>query len=42
VRIAFHPQDLDHPATARSLAASLDRWLAEHEVTRYAALGERA
>jgi hypothetical protein len=42
VRIAFHPQDLDHPATARSLAASLDRWLAEQEVTRYAALGESA
>mgnify|MGYP006172836271 CR=1 FL=1 len=28
VRIALHPGDLDHPATARSLERSLERWLA--------------
>jgi predicted deacetylase len=38
-RIALHPRDLDHPATARSLADSLDRWLAWHRAGSYAELG---
>lgn len=35
VRLAFHPADLDHPATARSAANALDRWLADRPVSRY-------
>lgn len=38
VRIAYHPSDLDHPATAQSAARELDRWLTAGEPTRYAAL----
>ena len=38
-RIALHPQDLDHPATARALGPTLDRWLARHQPGTYAALG---
>jgi predicted deacetylase len=38
VRLALHPGDLAHPVTARSLADSLDRWLAVRIPWRYAAL----
>ena len=38
VRIALHPGDLDHPATARSLERSLERWLAVRRPGRYADL----
>jgi uncharacterized protein len=34
-RIAFHPQDLDHPATAGSLQRTLERWLRHHRPGRY-------
>lgn len=37
-RIALHPTDLDHPATARSLVRTLERWLAWHRPGRYADL----
>jgi predicted deacetylase len=37
-RIALHPQDLGHPATARSLGPTLDRWLARHPAIGYTAL----
>lgn len=37
-RIAFHPQDLEHPVTASALAPTLDRWLARHRAITYAAL----
>lgn len=37
-RIALHPRDLDHPATARSLQRTLERWLQEHHPGRYADL----
>jgi predicted deacetylase len=37
-RIAFHPQDLAHPATSASLGPTLDRWLARHRPVTYAAL----
>ncbi len=36
VRIAFHPSDLDHPATAASAARELARWVAVGTVTTYA------
>lgn len=35
LRLAFHPADLDHPATARSAATALDRWLADRPASRY-------
>jgi predicted deacetylase len=35
VRLAFHPADLDHPATARSAAQALGRWLGERPASRY-------
>ena len=35
-RLAFHPQDLSHPATGRSLEPTLVRWLARHQPARYA------
>ncbi len=35
VRLAFHPADLDHPATARSAATALDRWVSDRPVSRY-------
>jgi predicted deacetylase len=38
VRLALHPGDLAHPVTTRSLADSLDRWLAVRIPWRYAAL----
>jgi predicted deacetylase len=38
VRLAFHPADLDHPATTRSAATALDRWLSERPAARYADL----
>lgn len=37
-RIALHPGDLDHRATARSLTHSLDRWLTWHHPARYSDL----
>jgi predicted deacetylase len=37
-RIALHPNDLNHPATARSLATSLDLWLRRHAAGSYASL----
>jgi uncharacterized protein len=39
VRIAFHPSDLDHPASAKSLRLSLERWLGDRHATRYSDLG---
>lgn len=38
LRLAYHPTDLDHPATARSAAAALDRWLTDRAPSRYADL----
>jgi predicted deacetylase len=38
VRIAFHPQDLDHPASAASVARELGRWVAAGTVVPYASL----
>jgi predicted deacetylase len=38
VRLAFHPADLDHPATARSAEKALDRWLGDRPAARYADL----
>jgi predicted deacetylase len=40
VRIAFHPSDLDHPASARSVGVALGRWLADRPATRYGDLGD--
>ena len=37
-RIAFHPQDLGHPATAAALGPTLDRWLARHRPIPYRSL----
>jgi uncharacterized protein len=37
-RIAFHPQDLDHRATAGALGPTLDRWLVRHRPIAYSAL----
>jgi len=37
-RIALHPGDLDHEATARSLVRTLERWLTWHRTGRYAEL----
>jgi predicted deacetylase len=37
-RLALHPQDLDHPATARSLERTIERWSRRHRVGRYADL----
>lgn len=37
-RIALHPGDLDHPATARSVVYTLDRWLRRHSPGSYADL----
>ena len=34
-RIALHPQDLAHPATAAALGPTLDRWLARHRPISY-------
>jgi predicted deacetylase len=38
LRLALHPQDLAHPATARSLVVSLDRWLTVHRAISYSTL----
>lgn len=38
IRIALHPADLDHPATAKSVDRELDRWLGIGRATGYAAL----
>lgn len=35
-RVALHPQDLSHPATARSLEPTLERWLLRHRPAGYA------
>jgi predicted deacetylase len=35
-RLALHPQDLSHPAVARSLEPTLARWLALHDPGGYA------
>jgi predicted deacetylase len=35
-RLAFHPQDFSHPATAGSLEPTLGRWLARHRPVGYA------
>jgi predicted deacetylase len=40
-RIALHPPDLDHPATARSVATTLDKWLMLHSAGHYADLHAR-
>lgn len=37
-RIALHPQDLEHPATAAALGPTLDRWLARHRPISYRTL----
>jgi predicted deacetylase len=37
-RIALHPQDLSHRATAASLGPTLDRWLTHHRPITYSAL----
>jgi predicted deacetylase len=37
-RIALHPGDLQHPATARSLVQTLERWLHENSPGSYADL----
>ena len=38
MRIALHPADLDHPATAASLERSLSAWLVARRQGRYGAL----
>ncbi|HWZ58846.1 MAG TPA: polysaccharide deacetylase family protein [Gemmatimonadaceae bacterium] len=35
MRIAFHPSDLDHPASARSATRTLERWLGDRQPARY-------
>ncbi len=37
-RLALHPQDLGHRATAAALGPTLDRWLARHPPISYTAL----
>ena len=37
-RLALHPQDLSHPATAAAIGPALDRWLARHRPVTYSAL----
>ena len=41
-RIALHPSDLSHAATARSLVRELERWLTVHRPGRYADLYRQA
>ena len=38
IRIALHPADLDHPATAASVERTLDLWLSVYPAQRYADL----
>jgi predicted deacetylase len=40
-RLAFHPQDLAHPAVAAELGATLDRWLGRHHPIAYEGLRRR-
>jgi uncharacterized protein len=40
-RIALHPRDLDHGATARSVVRTLERWLRRHSSGSYADLKRR-
>ncbi|HEY7635252.1 MAG TPA: polysaccharide deacetylase family protein [Gemmatimonadales bacterium] len=42
VRVALHPQDLQHPATARSVVRSLDRWLSLRRTMSYGVLSASA
>jgi predicted deacetylase len=35
MRIALHPSDLDHPASARSARRTLERWLGDRQAARY-------
>jgi predicted deacetylase len=42
LRVALHPQDLDHAATARSLDLNLDRWLTVHQPISYSSLATGA
>jgi uncharacterized protein len=37
-RLALHPQDLDHPATLRSVERAVHRWSRHHRIGRYAEL----
>jgi predicted deacetylase len=41
-RIALHPRDLDHTATARSVVRTLERWLTSHSAGSYGDLEARA
>lgn len=36
IRLALHPADLRHPATARSVERALDLWPGAHPIARYA------
>ena len=38
VRIALHPADLDHPATAASVTRTLDRWITTYGSANYASV----
>lgn len=38
IRIALHPADLDHPATAASVERTLDLWTGAYRATGYSAL----
>ena len=38
IRIALHPADLDHPATAASVERTLDLWLSAYPAAGYSAL----
>ena len=40
-RLAFHPQDLTHPALAAELGRTLDRWLGRHQPIAYEGLRRR-
>jgi predicted deacetylase len=40
-RMAFHPQDLRHPAVAADLPRALDRWLRRHKPIPYEGLRRR-
>jgi predicted deacetylase len=40
-RIAFHPQDLAHPAIAAELGPTLERWLGRHHSITYEGLRRR-
>jgi uncharacterized protein len=40
-RLAFHPQDLGHPAIAAELGVTLERWLSRHQPIAYEGLRRR-